>query len=94
MSGTEPVDRREAWRQTKVGDPTAPSEPDDVRGFALNEDAACDEPPPSPVPEILPAPGAPFITGWPDPSPPVTDPATQAGWLRTQPEPPETIERP
>jgi hypothetical protein len=60
--------------------PTSP-EGDDVRGYGAEGIFTGNLVPPLPsTPPPLPAAGA-YITGWPDATPPVTDPATVAAWL-------------
>jgi hypothetical protein len=60
------------------GEPAVTDERDDVRGFgpdiagSLVPSLPSNPPPP-------PSTGT-FITGWPDPVPPVSDPATIAAW--------------
>ena len=93
MTGKKPAGGREATRKKRAPDTTPANEPADVRGYALDDDDIGDEPLPSPVPPVLPIPGTASITGWPD-GPPVIDPATQAAWLRPNPETPERPERP
>lgn len=60
---------------------------DDVHGFGLDDiigtlvPSLPTPPPPSPS-------GGDAITGWPDPVPPVVDPATVAAWKGPKAEPP------
>ena len=53
---------------------------DDVRGFSADGIAGSLVPPLPTTNPAGPGPGA-QITGWPDATPPVTDPATVAAWL-------------
>lgn len=94
MKGNKPTGGRDALKREPTKGNSPANETADVRGYALDDDEIGDEPLPLPVPPVLPIPGAASITGWPDPGPPVIDPAMQAAWLRSKPEMPETAERP
>ena len=94
MTEFKPAGGQGAMWQKPAKDNASVNEPADVRGYSLDDDDLGDEPPHVPMPPVLPIPGAASITGWPDPSPPVIDPATQAAWLRLKQETPETPEQP
>jgi hypothetical protein len=64
------------WRQQQAD----AQRDDDVRGFSADGIAGSLVPPLPTTNPSLPGSGA-QVTGWPDATPPVTDPATVAAWL-------------